>query len=470
MGLNKLYGSFMIAGILLLTCLSVVAFGQNENLSSLSKVRNKKRVDADELLRRVTKKVEPKFPSAATAALLSLVKELVVEVTVNEHGEVVGTRLISGSSLLRDAAVEAAKTWKFVPPKDEGLSQIVGPIIFENPSEMLTNMLRGPDYYLEEVKREPDSWIARCRLARAFWWRKRNQEALGEYKKAISLNPQAAIAYYGFGKIYAEQKQYDKALESYQRAIQIKPDFVEALMGIGWVFARTNKLEESNDTFKQAISVSPDLGVKEIVYTNLASNYRRMKKPDEELEAHKQLINVKFEKYSIDPKLEDGFGIASSGISLAARYRKLGYCKEAIEVYKKNIEIDPLSGAAWESHFGMAYCYEDLGDDVSAMKVYEKLLQLTSESLKSVRGKGREGEVYNSRGIIYEHMKLNEEAIESYKKAAKLKPIWVKPHIGLHRLYLKTGDKAAAAKEYKIIEKLDEETAKSIREAANIPK
>ncbi len=446
----------IVAGIIFLMSSGVETLGQNKN--------DPKHLYAADILKRATKKVQPTFPPSATAALLSIVHAPVVEVTINEDGDVVAAQMISGCSLLKDAAIEAARDWKFVPPKKEGLSGIIGPVIFDSPAEMRLNPMREPQSYLEEAKAEAELWIAHCRAARAYWWRNQEQKAEEEYKKAISLNPQAAIAYYGLGKIYFEQRQYDKALEFYKQAFQIKPDFVEAVIAIGWTFGRLKRTDQSIEAFNQAIKISPNLDVKEIAYTNIASNYKRIGKTEVELDIRKQLLNIRIEKRAIDPRLESEFGIASEGISLAGRYRDLGRYREAIEIYQKNIEIYPLSGTAWESYFGMADCYEYMGDNASAMKVYEKLLGLTDQTLRLNMPKEREGSVYQGRGLIYERMKRDKEAIESYQKAAKLKPKSPEPHIALRRIYLKIGDEAAAERETGIIQKLEEDTARALRE------
>ncbi len=43
-----------------------------------------------------------------------------VEVDINERGEVYGARILSGPALLRDAAVEAARRWKFKAATRDG--------------------------------------------------------------------------------------------------------------------------------------------------------------------------------------------------------------------------------------------------------------------------------------------------------------------------------------------------------------
>lgn len=59
------------------------------------------------------KRVDPVYPTAAKEARQSGV--VVVEVTISEQGNVTSTRTVSGPALLRNAAVAAARGWKFKP-------------------------------------------------------------------------------------------------------------------------------------------------------------------------------------------------------------------------------------------------------------------------------------------------------------------------------------------------------------------
>jgi protein TonB len=56
---------------------------------------------------------------------------VVVEVTVDEAGNVISARPISGHPLLKDAAVAAAKGWKFSPTMLTGVPvKVIGTITF----------------------------------------------------------------------------------------------------------------------------------------------------------------------------------------------------------------------------------------------------------------------------------------------------------------------------------------------------
>lgn len=76
-----------------------------------------------------TKRVEPAYPPLAKAAKIS--GPVVVEITVDEEGNVIAARAISGHPLLKDGAVAAAREWKFAPTLLSGVAvKVIGTITF----------------------------------------------------------------------------------------------------------------------------------------------------------------------------------------------------------------------------------------------------------------------------------------------------------------------------------------------------
>jgi Ca-activated chloride channel family protein len=65
-----------------------------------------------------TKKVQPVYPPTAKAARATGAVQ--IQITVNESGEVIDARAISGHTLLRDAAAQAARQWRFKPTQLSG--------------------------------------------------------------------------------------------------------------------------------------------------------------------------------------------------------------------------------------------------------------------------------------------------------------------------------------------------------------
>ena len=57
--------------------------------------------------------------------------DVVVEVVVSETGEVTSAHVVSGHPLLRDAALQAARAWRFTPTLLSGTPvKVVGTITF----------------------------------------------------------------------------------------------------------------------------------------------------------------------------------------------------------------------------------------------------------------------------------------------------------------------------------------------------
>jgi TonB family protein len=71
-----------------------------------------------QMMRAATRRVEVTQPQLAETA--GIEGNVVVEVTLDESGDVETARAISGHPLLRDAAVRTAREWKFAPPRRQG--------------------------------------------------------------------------------------------------------------------------------------------------------------------------------------------------------------------------------------------------------------------------------------------------------------------------------------------------------------
>jgi len=76
-----------------------------------------------------TTRVEPTYPPLAKAAGVS--GAVLVEVTIDESGNVISASAVSGHPLLKDAAVAAAREWTFAPTKLAGNPvKVIGTITF----------------------------------------------------------------------------------------------------------------------------------------------------------------------------------------------------------------------------------------------------------------------------------------------------------------------------------------------------
>jgi TonB family protein len=75
------------------------------------------------------RKAQPLYPPLAKAARVS--GAVVVEITVDEEGDVISARAVSGHPLMKDCAVAAARGWKFKPTSLSGTPvKVIGTITF----------------------------------------------------------------------------------------------------------------------------------------------------------------------------------------------------------------------------------------------------------------------------------------------------------------------------------------------------
>jgi tetratricopeptide (TPR) repeat protein len=429
-----------------------------------------KRLPAPELLKLAVKRADPIFSAEALVARLNGLDNIAVEVTVSASGDVIAARFVNGFSLLKDAAIEAARKWKFTSSPKKDFLPIVGVIYFETPHEMQGNLPFKLSYYQKEVEQEPQSWLSQCRLGRAYIEANQYWEAEQVYKKAISLAPNSAVAFYGLGDSYFRQKLHEKALEAYQQAVKLNPKFIEAYYAICWRYRALNKPELALDTLRQAITISPDPNVKSKAYEDIAGIYKELQKTIEEIKAREQFVQVKLERKAIDSGLERDFSLAVELSTLASLYKSVGRLQEAAVTDCKSYDADPTSEIGFFAILEGAALYKKLERPLEAENIYSRLLRETNSKLKRRISVEQEGGLYLTKGIIYEEMEQYGKALKAYQHASVLVPYDVRTHSILRSLYLKQGNQSAADQEGYIMKKLDEGYVRSLKESTTVTK
>jgi TonB family protein len=141
------------------------------------------------LEKEATERAEPVYPPLARAAKVT--GTVVVEVTVDQTGNVIAARAISGHALLRDAAVEAARKWKFKPAKLSGapVQSYVGLGIAYS---MLGKYQEAIGPLKHSVDMSNDNPVAHLYLGSAYLGTDDKQAAMKEYEILKRLDPASA--------------------------------------------------------------------------------------------------------------------------------------------------------------------------------------------------------------------------------------------------------------------------------------
>ena len=85
----------------------------------------------------------------------------------------------------------------------------------------------------------------------------KHKEAELELKKAISLNPKYANAYYNLAVLFIGQGNLDKAELELKKAIKLKSDFATAHYNLGFIYKDLGRFKEANSYNQKAIEADP---------------------------------------------------------------------------------------------------------------------------------------------------------------------------------------------------------------------
>lgn len=203
-----------------------------------------------------TKRVAPVYPPLAKAARIA--GSVVVEVTVDEEGNVISARVISGHPLLKDAAVAAARRWTFSPTTLESVAvKVIGTITFNfhlvDEEEI--------EAAREKVNANPASAVMHFKLAKLYHDDAQLVLAIEEYNQTLGLDANYVEAYLELGATYAAAGRHEDAIETYKQGLRVQsmPGFAEMLnIALGREYIAVGRNEDALDVFKRAAAINPD--------------------------------------------------------------------------------------------------------------------------------------------------------------------------------------------------------------------
>jgi len=261
------------------------------------------------------KRLEPTYPPLAKAARVDGL--VVVEVTIDEEGNVVAARAVTGHPLLKEAAVTAARGWKFEPTTLDGTAaKVIGNITF--------------NFSLD------------------------HSEEIGTLLKKLADDPSSAELHHQLGTVYLENAEPEKAIEHLTQAIILDRGFAKAYLVLGDAYSRTKMTELAIQTYREATRIKPDFAE---AYYYLGMLYGREKRHQEAVDAFKQATTI-----------NDRMLLAYMGMGRS--FSAMGRYHEAREPFQRATEIEPTSG---DAYIALIQIYLKLGDKEAALKEYQTL-------------------------------------------------------------------------------------------------
>ena len=112
--------------------------------------------------------------------------------------------------------------------------------------------------YRKALEIEPDHAGAHTNLGNALAGRGELDEAIAHYRKALEIEPDHVEAHNNLGNALSNHGEVEAAIAHYRMALAIKADFVEAHNNLGTALARRGDVDEAMAHFRQALEIAPD--------------------------------------------------------------------------------------------------------------------------------------------------------------------------------------------------------------------
>jgi tetratricopeptide (TPR) repeat protein len=110
----------------------------------------------------------------------------------------------------------------------------------------------------DAVTKSPNKARPHTALGLAFTSVGRIEEAIGEFKKAIQLNPMAGGAYLNLGYIYNKQGRFEEAIQAYKKAMVVTPRLAaECHNNLGNAYLDQGRKQEAINEFRLALRERP---------------------------------------------------------------------------------------------------------------------------------------------------------------------------------------------------------------------
>jgi tetratricopeptide (TPR) repeat protein len=96
------------------------------------------------------------------------------------------------------------------------------------------------------------------RLGKDHYKRGDYQSAIGDFERALSIQPGYADIRNWLGLAYLAAEEPSKALIEFSRALEINPNFIAARINAGAAFTKLDCLEEASQCYRRVLEIDPD--------------------------------------------------------------------------------------------------------------------------------------------------------------------------------------------------------------------
>lgn len=283
------------------------------------------------------------------------------------------------------------------------------------------------DLYDQAIERSGGNY-AEAHLNKAILLKRRGliDEAISEYRKAISLRANYEEAWYNLALAYRSIGDDNNTIECYEKAISINPKQTKAMYNLAFVYMDQDKTDRAIDLWENIIRIDPEY-VK--AWYNLGLQYYRSKRYEEA----ERTYNAMLERFP---------GYAKAWYNLALTQKENKKEAAAIASYENAIDLDPSYVNAWKN---LGVLNAERGNLVEAINQFKQAIELDST----------DPELRFNLALQYEKNSQLSEATLQLNKAIQLDPEYLKAILKLNEIAIQNGDKLQELRSAEMLRDLD---------------
>ena len=291
---------------------------------------------------------------------------------------------------------------------------------YTNQPEMVLSALQHAE------DREEYDLNIRCRLAFALREAGRIEEAIQEYREAVTIDPENLEANRQLGMLLADCQHYDEAISCLEQVCSLDPRDSSAYSLLSRLYIQTGRASKAQQLLRTALQYDGDNAN---LHSELATLYLAQNQGQQAVEE----LNASLE---LDP------GNTDASLRLANLLYQHGQVGDAVNQLEDALAHHPHDA---QVHRQLGEVYMMAGHLDKALDHFEALVTLDPQS----------SELYNRLGRIYQKKHYDSESVNAYRKAVELHPVNSAYREDLAMAYYTAGQLEPAAQEFVKAARLD---------------
>jgi tetratricopeptide (TPR) repeat protein/tRNA A-37 threonylcarbamoyl transferase component Bud32 len=243
-------------------------------------------------------------------------------------------------------------------------------------------------------RRYPADFWVNYWLAFSLWKADRPADAVGYYRAALAVRPEATAAYNNLGLALRSLGRHQESIVAYQQALALDPRHAPAQNNLAVALLDMGRAEEALAASQKALAIHPNLAA---ALANRGNALRHLGRLDDAIASYKQAL-------VLDPRTKDAhFGLAHA-------WEDKGEIDEAIRCYRAGVALDPKNAVVL-NNLGALLC-DRKGDYHAAVAVFQQALELAPNQART----------HYNLGNALQALERLEEAVGAYRRAIELEP------------------------------------------------